>query len=168
MENAIEFLLIDDINIIEDWGCGNCRLKKHVIKCNKNYVGVDGSNTGFQDKVEDLVVYRTQVDSIYMQHVLEHNSEWKNILKNMLSSFTKRAVIVLFTPFVEKTYILTKKTLKSNNKYGNTIIVNDIAFRKKDLTDIFEEYNIIWSLEESINSNHNYKLDHIFYLEKEE
>ena len=166
MENAIKYLFIPKINTIQDWGCGNCRLKKHVINNNITYIGVDGSNTGFQDEIQDLVTYKTNIDAIYMQHVLEHNQEWVSILKNMLESFIYRGVLVLFTPFTEKTHILTKNTLKSKNKYGKQIIVNDIAFKKEDLTSIFDEYNIKWFLEEGVSSIHNYKLDHIFYLEK--
>jgi len=166
MDKAIAYLLNDEnIKIIEDWGCGNCVLKKYV-ESKKIYVGVDGSDTGYQDKIQDLEKYTTNVDAIYMQHVLEHNQEWEKIFRNLLQSFKYKAVLVLFTPFTEETKVLTHNTLKSKNNYGQQIQVNDIAFCKKDLVKIIEEYNIEWFSEENIKSNHNYKIDHILYFNK--
>ena len=100
-----------------------------------------------------------------MQHVLEHNSEWEIILRNILESFTKKAIIVLFTPFLEETKVLTKNTLKDKNKFGKTVSVNDISFKQKDIINIIESYNIQWKLN-TLNSNHNYKIDNIFSLQK--
>jgi len=39
----------------------------------QSYIGIDGSNTKYADKIEDLVLYKTKVDAIHMRHVLEHN-----------------------------------------------------------------------------------------------
>ena len=165
MNIATEYFEDSNIEEVEDWGCGNCRLKKYIERFNIRYIGVDGSDTGFQDKIADLVKYETKVDAIYMQHVLEHNSDWKLIFENMLSSFTKKAVLILFTPFSDETRILTKKTLKDTNKFGFSVTVNDIAFKKEDIIELLEKKGIQWSLE-TVNSTHNYKLDHIFKLSK--
>jgi phosphoribosylamine-glycine ligase/phosphoribosylaminoimidazole (AIR) synthetase len=165
MDIATNYFDDNNIKLVEDWGCGNCRLKKYIERFNIQYIGVDGSNTGYQDKIKDLVRYQTNVDGIYMQHVLEHNSEWEEILKNMLLSFTKKAVLILFTPFTEETKILTKKTLKDKNKFGHSVTVNDISFKKEDIVNMLEKYNIKWSLE-TVKSGHNYKLDHIFKLSR--
>ena len=69
MDIATTYFDDNDIKLVEDWGCGNCRLKKYIERFNIQYIGVDGSDTGYQDKIKDLVKYQTNVDAIYMQHV---------------------------------------------------------------------------------------------------
>jgi hypothetical protein len=146
-------------NKIEDWGCGVGNFKKFFTGENLNkYVGIDGSNTPFSNIKVDLIKYTSKVDGIFMRHVLEHNYEWKRILKNACKSFTNKMCLILFTPF-------TKKTMEIAHNLKHGVDVPDISFSKKDLISIFEKYNIKYELF-TINSNTGYNIEHIFYLSK--
>ena len=106
---AVDFL--DVGGVLEDWGCGTGWARRYVK--NSTYVGLDGSPrpegtradpaTGlpyvYADRIVDLREYRSDADSILLRQVLESNWEWREILANLLASFRRRAVIVLFTPF---------------------------------------------------------------------
>ena len=80
---------------IEDWGCGKGWFK--TIHQGK-YIGVDGSQTPFADKVEELTRYTSKVNSIVLRHVLEHDKNWEKIWENALISAEERIALILFTP----------------------------------------------------------------------
>ena len=82
---------------IEDWGCGYAQFKE--FHEGGRYIGVDGT-AGWADRVADLRHYQpiSKPEGILLRHVLEHNPEWRAILANAVSSFTKRMVLVVFTP----------------------------------------------------------------------
>jgi hypothetical protein len=84
---------------VEDWGCGG-RYLSECLRPHQRYIGVDGS--GHPDRRVDLRAYRSEVDGVFMRAVLEHNYDWWDILQGFLRSFTKRAVLVLFTPWCTK------------------------------------------------------------------
>jgi len=119
---------------------------------------VDGSKTPFADVKTDLTSYNSNVDGIFMRHVLEHNYEWKIILENACKSFKQKMCLVLFTPFSLKT-----KEIAHNLKHG--VDVPDLSFDKTELIEIFEKYNIKYELI-TINTNTGYNVEHIFYLNK--
>lgn len=83
--------------LVEEWGCGTTYAKQFV---GAPYRGVDGAPNAakFGAVTADLRTYRSEVPKILMRHVLEHNWEWREILTNMLSSFTDRACLILFIP----------------------------------------------------------------------
>jgi hypothetical protein len=58
---------LEDCTIVEDWGVGAGGFKKY----RPDAIGIDGSQTPFADKIVDLVNYRSNVDGIFMRHVLE-------------------------------------------------------------------------------------------------
>lgn len=153
------FLNVPDIKVIEDWGCGYGGLK-YYIGSNQKYIGIDGSNTPFADEIVDLEEYTSKVDAIFMRHVLEHNPNWGKILKNVMASFEKRMVLILFTPFAEITKIINEYPYWANTN----ISMVDIAFNKEDITQYFMGVN--WSCEENLCTNTQYKIEHIFYLIK--
>lgn len=149
-----------NVTLIEDWGCGNCVFKEYLNN-NIKYVGVDGSETGYQNKIEDLTKYVTEVDGIYLRHVLEHNGEYKKIFKNALESFNKVFILVLFTPFTSNNEIDVLKTCDLKDKK-----IPDIAFNKKHIIDIIEQNNCSYELLENIKSNTSYKYEQIFIIKK--
>ena len=120
------------------------------------YIGIDGSITPYSDKMVDLVKYTSKCEGIFMRHVLEHNLKWKTILKNACESFTKKMVLILFTPFKDKETII----------YWNEIDVPDISFKKEDIISIFDEYNIHYKMEIINKSETVYNIEYIFYLKK--
>jgi hypothetical protein len=82
--------------VVEDWGCGTGYARRFFTK--SRYIGVDGSGAKWTDVVSDLALHRSSPDGILMRHVLEHNFNWPEILKNAIRCFTKRMVIVFFLP----------------------------------------------------------------------
>lgn len=145
---------LKDCKIIEDWGCGMGWFKQFV---KSKYIGLDGSKTPHSDKKVDLTKYKSSVDGIFMRHILEHNFEWEKILRNACQSFTKKFVLILFTPFSNKTDVI-----RMNNKPT----VPDLSFRKGDIIDILDEYNLKYTMETINNSDTEYNIEYIFYINK--
>lgn len=152
------FQFLNDCETIEDWGCGAGGFKRFFLSTPEKYIGIDGSNTPFADKKVDLVNYVSKIDGIFMRHVLEHNYEWRNILRNSLKSFQKKMCLVLFTPFKE-----TETELAHNLKHG--VDVPDLSFNKDELISIISNENVNYSIE-SLNTNTGYGIEHILYLTK--
>jgi hypothetical protein len=149
-EKAARFLA--GLDTVEDWGCGWGWFKRYLDP-GVQYKGVDGSHSPAADEVADLTRYTSHVEGILLRHVLEHNDNWRSILSNALRSFTRRLVIVLFTPFVETTRRIG---------YTPELGVPDIAFARDDLTPFFT--GLRWSLEEGLQTGTQYGVEHIFYI----
>lgn len=89
--------------LVEDWGCGLGWFKTfHDGLC----IGIDGTPSVGADIVEDLATRETSTPGLFMRHVLEHNENWEEILSNAVASFTKRLVLVLYTPLQEETRLI--------------------------------------------------------------
>ena len=151
-QKGIAFL--DGHGTIEDWGCGFTHAKTFVTK--SRYIGVDGSSQ-HADKIVDLRDYTSETDCIFMRHVLEHNVDWRRILANAMASFTKRMVLIIFTPFAHTTRVIATAT------HVTAVPTPDISFRKEDLTDYFKPFNYC---EESFNTDTQYHTEHVFYIER--
>src|SRR5262249_21544228 len=85
---------LEDCAVVEDWGVGAGGFKRY----RPDAIGIDGSKTPFADKIVDLVSYRSNVDGIFIRHVLEHNYDWPRILDNPLHS-AKKVCVLFFVPF---------------------------------------------------------------------
>lgn len=136
---------------VADWGCGKGFFS--TIH-DGEYVGVDGSATPFATVTADLVEYREPSEGILLRHVLEHDHNWKLILDNALASFTKRMVLVLFTPLQDVTRVLA----------GNPNGVPDIGFAVADITSCFG-LTVRWT-QETFNTNTQYGVETVFLLER--
>jgi len=159
---ASKWLNQKDILTIEDWGCGFGGFKKYVAE-HQTYVGVDGSESVFVDKIEDLVTYTTSVDAIHIRHVLEHNQEWRPILRNVLKSFNKRAVLTIFTPFLEEEKII--KVYENWCNTGKNMV--DISLPLAEVLNIISEFpDIKYKTEFDLKTATQYNIEHVFYLEK--
>lgn len=141
---------LDGHGTIEDWGCGTAFAKRFATR--SAYIGIDGSPSAFRDKAADLRTYASNADCIFMRHVLEHNYEWRAILKNAISSFQLRMVLIIFTPFADET-----------GPIATSSEIPDIAFRKEDLIESFRHLHYS---EESLQTPTQYETEHIFYIEK--
>jgi hypothetical protein len=130
---------------VEDWGTGGGGFKRF----RPDAIGIDGSVTPHADKVVDLVYYRSEVDGIFMRHVLEHNREWKRILKNALESARKKLVVVLFTPLMEGHTIDVTGAAEENKASG--ICVPTLALGKKEFLDILIAYCTKFEIEEVVS-----------------
>jgi hypothetical protein len=151
-KRGIAFL--DGYGTIEDWGCGFAHAKTFVAK--SQYIGIDGSSK-HADRLADLRDYTSHVDCIFMRHVLEHNVDWRRILDNAVTSFQKRMVLIIFTPLAETTRVI------GTNASITSFPVPDISFSRSDLTDCF---NGVRYTEESLATDTQYGIEHMFYLEK--
>jgi hypothetical protein len=149
-------VVLKDLSQVEDWGCGLAWFKRYLPSTIR-YKGIDGSHSEFVDEVADLTAYSSQVEGILLRHVLEHNEDWATILRNAIRSFTRKLVLVLFTPFSDVTRIIN---------YNASMAVPDISFARTDLIRVFVAVN--WSLEENLRTNTQYGVEHLFYLEKQQ
>ena len=134
--------------VVEDWGCGPAYSKTYR---EGKYVGIDGTE-GFCDRVEALETYKTSVEGIFMRHVLEHNLEWRPILENALSSFTKRMSLIFFTPWAEKTYVV--------HEWKG---VPFISFRKQEILELINPY---LKKEHAVPTGKKGLVDTVFCLER--
>jgi hypothetical protein len=137
--------------IVEDWGCGFGWARNFIAG---HYRGIDGSNAPGVDEIADLTRYRTKVAGILIRHVLEHDYQWERILDNAVASFTKRLVLVLFTPMQMET-----RELAFNEDLG----VPDIGFALEDIGAHFE--GLKWRCQ-TLATATQYGCETIFYVEK--
>ncbi len=137
---------------VEDWGCGLGWYRQYA---KGPYCGLDGSPSRFCDKVGELGEYRSQTPALFMRHVLEHNAfDWQTILDNAVASFTKRMVLIIFTPFREFTIEL---------KVEHEGDPPQISFAWSDVTDRFGDAS--WTSQPTA-SRTQHGVENVFYLEK--
>jgi hypothetical protein len=91
-----------DCSTVGDWGCGKGGFKQYV-EAPRQYIGFDGSHTPFADRIVDLADFRFETEGVLVRHVIEHDYRWEAILANAAASFTRRMVLVLFTPMLTST-----------------------------------------------------------------
>lgn len=88
---------------VEDWGCGNAQFRPY-LRNDQLWIGVDACAKSKATVIADLATYKasTWPAGLFVRGVFEHNDNWAEILSNALGAFTKTAVLVFWTPFVEK------------------------------------------------------------------
>lgn len=94
-KQAIEWL--DGYGDIVDWGGGTGYAAQFVKE--SGYSVLDGSKSRVNNALVDLATVHSVSDCILLRHVLEHNHDWQDILRNMVDSFRCRAAVVTFMPF---------------------------------------------------------------------
>jgi hypothetical protein len=119
---------------IEDWGCGYAQFRDFH---HGHYRGVDGTQ-GWADVVADLTKYRPdpRPEGILIRHVLEHNPDWRLILANAVASFTKRMVLVVFTPDAGPGQ---EKILA----HVSAVNVDDLSLSHAEIESFFSECKIV-------------------------
>lgn len=133
---------VDQGGTLEDWGCGTTYARNFVR--HSTYFGIDGAPSRFVDKVADLRSYTSDVDAIFMRHVLEHNYDWPGILANALSSFRRRMAVVIFTPFSPKQTVLHERSGIPDISLCEAefeAAFGDVRFYKQDF-DTMSEYTV--------------------------
>jgi hypothetical protein len=151
--------ILEDCKTVEDWGVGAGGFKRY----RPDAIGVDGSHTPYADIISSLVTYTSNVDGIFMRHVLEHNFEWKQILINALKSATKKIALIIFTPFIEEKTSLVPGAEEENKSYG--IDVPTLFLNKKEVFDIITSYCTKIYVE-TISSETRYGQETIITIEK--
>jgi len=140
---------------IEDWGCGAGGFERF---CPGNYIGVDGSQTPYADKIVELTTYRSDIDGILLRHVLEHNYNWPKIVEGAVRSFRKKLCIILFTPFSDTTREIAHNRVKG-------IDVPDLALAPGDIEGHFA--GLSWKLFRGIETRSQYGLEHVYCVWRE-
>lgn len=135
---------------VEDWGAGTGFAKRFVTK--SRYVGIDGSASDPEMVKADLQEYRSEVDGIFMRHVLEHNWGWRAILANAVASFRKRMVLIVFTPLGD-----------SEKRLDLDQAVPDLQLSRTEILGFFEGLKV---REETIRSVTQYGTETLFYVER--
>lgn len=149
-EKGMRFL--EGCDVIEDWGCGTAYAEKFTPE-GSMYRGLDGSPSDFCDEVVDLRIYRSQAEGIFMRHILEHNLGWEKILGNALASFTKKFVLMIFTPWRPETGVC----------YWDNLGVVDICFKREDIVSKFEGFK--YTTEELVTKT-ACGVENVFYFER--
>lgn len=141
-----------DCAVVEDWGCGLGWFKQF---CKRGYRGVDGSHSRFADVIADLETYTSDVDGIFMRHVLEHNYNWPTVLHNALASFRQRMALIIFTPFSDG-----GMQLSFEEEYG----VPTLALDRLALWAMLQPYDYTHDMVESPETF--YGQEHVVLIEK--
>ena len=151
-------LYLSGPGLVEDWGCGTTYAHRFI---GAPYRGLDGCMSRFADEQIDLSTYRSKVPKILMRHVLEHNWDWRDILENMLSSFTDCAVLILFLPPGEKDENVSGPDLGPNAVWPGLRLCQD------DLTKIMAAHSDIhvWA-EDMTTDTPPFNYERIYFLEK--
>lgn len=144
--------------VVEDWGCGYGWFahKRGTART----VSVDGSATPFADVEDDLRTRDTQVEGIFLRHVLEHNAGWDVLLRNACQSFTRRMCVVIFTPFVGQTEMWYME------HFGDGMIPT-YRFSFGELLDCIPEDVSIAPLLDLPSPNTSHNVEHVLLLSKE-
>lgn len=147
----------------EDWGCGTGWAKRFF----KNYKGIDGSPSSFikPEEVVDLVNYNSNVDNILMRQVLELNTQWKKILKNVKKSFKKKFCLVIFTPPAEITHIGSVEHIVKADGTILDDLIYVIYFNRQDILKFFPSNKFRINVE-TIKTNQGYGEEWILYVER--
>jgi hypothetical protein len=144
---------LDDCEMVEDWGCGKGWFFNFRTR---NCLGIDGSRSTFAGRVVNLEEYTSSVDGIFMRHVLEHNYQWKKILRNAIQSFDKKMVLAIFTPWSDG----ETKEIRFVDRVG----VPDISFSKHDVVEMLD--GLDWELLELDSPQTIYGQEHVFLVRK--
>jgi hypothetical protein len=144
---------LEDCTIVEDWGVGAGGFKKY----RPDAIGIDGSQTPFADKIVDLVNYRSNVDGIFMRHVLEHDYDWPRILGNALHS-AKKVCVVLFAPFSKG------ETVKLADNAPHGVDVPDLSLSETEFNAILKNARVKEAKSFVYKNNSGYGQETIFYI----
>lgn len=98
-QKLVEWL--DGYGDIADWGGGTGLAARFVRE--SAYRVIDGSLSLANTELIDLADCTSVSDCIMMRHVLEHNYNWQNVLKNLVKRFNRRAAIAIGTPLETET-----------------------------------------------------------------
>jgi hypothetical protein len=151
--------------LVEDWGCGTTYARRFI---GAPYRGVDGIASSFlEGKMSrvSLSEYRSRVPKILMRHVLEHNWDWRDILRNMVGSFTDRAVLVLFLRPGPEDRNVSGRTNRDDDEWPG------LELCERDLHDILAGesgglHGGEWTYEDMETQTPPYNYERIYFLKK--
>lgn len=147
--------------LVEDWGCGWGMASRFI---GAPYRGIDGADRGGRIVQADLRTYRSDVPKALMRHVLEHNWEWRDILDNFLSSFTDRAVLVLFVPPGKGDVDIPGVAWKNVPAHGDE--PPGLQLDEEDLLHILDRNDLVVTREILTTKARPFSHEEMFFMEK--
>jgi hypothetical protein len=142
---------LEPCDTVGDWGCGKGAFR-HYVPSPRLYYGFDGSNTPFAHEIVDLTTFRCATEGVLLRHVLEHNYGWRDILRNAAASFTKRMVVVIFTPMIMSAEPRVEEIdFQTLGPLGG---VPDLSFSLAALTEVAPDHLVSATTVESITQYH--------------
>lgn len=103
---------LEPCRVVADWGGAQGHLAEYLApSC--GYLRVDGtlqSRPGTCQILADLANFHERTEGIALRHVLDMTEEWLAVLRNALRAFTRRLVVVTFTPDVPVTQLVKRKS----------------------------------------------------------
>src|ERR1043166_9122174 len=87
---------LKDCQTVADWG-GSTGFFGTCLPASVKYTVVDGTAQVEGQVLADLTTYREPSDGILLRHVLELNTEWRQILRNAMEAFRQRMVVITYT-----------------------------------------------------------------------
>jgi hypothetical protein len=146
---------LSDQSEVADWGCGPGFFKT-LLKPGIKYRGVDGSRGVNVDVIADLEIYRSQTSALFMRHVLEHNWNWKAILRNALDSFQNKFFLVLFIPLRDG----PTANIRNDFRYAE---VPDLSFNEREFLQLILDAGCAFE-RETIQTTTQYGVEVIFRI----
>ena len=159
---AAEWLNEPGIQQVEDWGCGHGGFKTFLAP-HQTYIGVDGSKSHYASVIADLVTYRSSVDAVHLRHVLEHNVDWRPILRNALASFRRRGVLTVFTPLSKQETVLARYP----DFNGSGVEMVDISLPRAEVEAMIRESGAQLVRQKRLRTKTQYKEETIYFLSRE-
>lgn len=146
---------------VGDWGCGKGGFKPYVPPP-RTYVGFDGSQTPFASEVVDLAEFTYETEGVLLRHVIEHDFRWASILANAVASYTRRFVLVLFTPMLKSPYYDVKQI--SYTPMKGSAGVPDLSFSEAAILSVAPVHELAQIA--TINTATQYGAETIFTFER--
>jgi len=143
-----------DGDMVEDWGCGTAYAKRFFTG---PYRGIDGSWSPWADEQVALIDYHSNYSRLMMRHVLEHNWEWRTVLKNFMASWRDRACIILF---------LHPEAEDHNVSFSDPNGIPGLALCEKDLTEILHQPDVVVSWVDIMTQTPPQNFERIIFLRR--
>lgn len=89
---------------VADWGAGGAYFRSFLPETVR-YLAIDGTRQLGTDIVADLATYQEPSEGISLRHVVDNTPNWRSVLRKAIASFTRRLVVVTYTPDVNTTRI---------------------------------------------------------------
>ncbi len=124
---------------------------------------MDGSKSQYASVTADLVTYRSEPDGLHVRHVLEHNPEWRMILRNALASFRYRAVVTIFTPLSKQEKVLARYP----DFNGTGVEMVDISLPKSELETLISESGARLIRQKRLRTRTQYREETIYFLSRD-
>lgn len=139
---------------VADWGCGGGYFERYLSP-NQRYIPIDGTRQIHGQILADLATYEGESDGIMLRHVVDCTNDWRAVLLNVVRRFRRRAVVITFTPMVERTLVAWRE--------GGWTFMH---FDHNELLDLMEPFVVDRIDVEPGDGERRYETERVYRLEK--